>query len=97
MNRKKKHRIDYPNITSAIRTVPHGEDLPVPKPPKDYILNSEIEEEDMKKTRPHKQGTTDPDFQGPASDREMTSFVVCCVQSLHLQLAVTETYTGNIM
>ena len=28
---------------------------------------------------------------------EMMSFVVCCVQSLHLQLVVTETYTGNIL
>jgi len=27
MNRKKKQRIDYPNIPSAIRPVPHGEDL----------------------------------------------------------------------
>jgi len=34
MNRKKQ-RIDYPNIPSAIRNVPHGEDLPVPEPPKE--------------------------------------------------------------
>ena len=34
MNRKKKQRIDYPSIDSAIRPVPHGEDLPVPEPPK---------------------------------------------------------------
>jgi len=27
MGRKKKQRIDYPNIPSAIRPVPHGEDL----------------------------------------------------------------------
>ena len=27
MYRKKKQRIDYPNIPSAIRPVPHGEDL----------------------------------------------------------------------
>jgi hypothetical protein len=27
MNKKKKQRIDYPNIPSAIRPVPHGEDL----------------------------------------------------------------------
>jgi len=36
-NRKKKQRIDYPNILSAIRPVPHGEDLPVPEPPKNTI------------------------------------------------------------
>jgi len=35
MNRKEKQRIDYPNIPSAIRTVPHGKDLPMPEPPKE--------------------------------------------------------------
>ena len=46
MNRKKKQRIDYSNIPSAIRPLPHGEDLPVPEPPIEYHLNSEMEEED---------------------------------------------------
>jgi hypothetical protein len=46
MNRKKKKGIDYPNTPSVIRPVPHGEDLPVPEPPKEYNLNSEMEEED---------------------------------------------------
>ena len=68
MNRKKKQRIDYPNIPSAIRPVPHGEDLPVPKPPKEHNLNSEMEEEDTEKTGPQEEEPTDPDFQGPASD-----------------------------
>ena len=67
MNRKKKQRIDYPNIPSAIRTVPHGKDLPVPEPPKEYNLNSEVEEEDTEKTRPHEE-PTDPEFQGRASE-----------------------------
>jgi len=35
MNRRKQ-RTDYPNIPSAIRPVPHGEDLPVLEPPKEY-------------------------------------------------------------
>jgi len=67
MNMKKQQRIDYPNIPSAIRAVPHGEDLPVPEPPKEYNLNSEMEEEDTEKTGPHEEERTDPDFQGPAS------------------------------
>ena len=37
----------------------------MPEPPKEFILNSEMEEEDTKKTGPDKE-TTDPDFQGPA-------------------------------
>src|SRR5215469_8389877 len=65
MNRKKKQKIDYSNIPSATRPVPHGEHLPMPEPPKDFVLNLEIEEEDTEKTGPHKE-PTDPDFQGPA-------------------------------
>ena len=68
MNRKKKQWINYPNIHSAIRTVPHGEDLPVLEPPKEYNLNLDVEEEDTGKTGPHEEEITDPDFQGPASD-----------------------------
>jgi len=64
MNRKKQ-KIDYPNIPSAIRPVPYGEDLPMPEPPKEYSLNSEME--DTEKTGPHEENT-DPDFQGPASE-----------------------------
>jgi len=67
MKRKKKQRIDYPNIPSAIRHVPHG-NPPVPKPPKEYNLNSEMEEEDTDKTGFHEEELTDPDFQGPASE-----------------------------
>jgi len=68
MNRKRKQSIDYPNIPSAITPVPHGEDLPVPQLPKEYNLNSEMEEEDTEKTGPHEEEPTDPDFQGPASE-----------------------------
>jgi len=32
MNRKKKQRTDYPNIPTAIKPVPYGEDLSVPEP-----------------------------------------------------------------
>jgi hypothetical protein len=66
MKRKKKQRIDYRNITSAIKPVPHGEDLPLPEPLKEYHLNSEMEEEHTEKTGPHKEEPTDTDFQGPA-------------------------------
>ncbi|XP_077117201.1 uncharacterized protein LOC143773722 [Ranitomeya variabilis] len=45
MSRKKKGTIEYPNIPSAIRPVPHGKDLPVPRPPKEYVLESDQEEE----------------------------------------------------
>ena len=67
LNRKKKQRIDYPNISSAIRPVPCREDMSVPEPPKEYKLNSEMEVEDTEKTGPHEE-PTDPDLQGPASE-----------------------------
>jgi hypothetical protein len=37
----KKRTVSYPNISSAIRPVPHTEDLPVPVPPQQYILDSD--------------------------------------------------------
>jgi hypothetical protein len=66
MNRKKKQKIDYPNIPYAIRPVPRGEHLPVAEPPKDFVFNSEMEEEDTEKTGHHEEDTTDPDCSGPA-------------------------------
>ena len=39
----------------------------MPEPPKEYNLNSEMEEEDTEETGPHEEEPTDPDFQGPAS------------------------------
>jgi hypothetical protein len=68
MNRRRKQSIDYPDIPSAISPVPHGEDLPVPEPPKEYNLNSEVKEEDTEKTGLHEEEPTDPDFQGPSSE-----------------------------
>jgi hypothetical protein len=67
MNRKRQ-RIGYLNIPSAIRSAPHGEDLPVPDPPKEYNLNSEMEEEDREKTGSYEEEPTEPDFQDPASE-----------------------------
>jgi len=64
MNGKKKRRIDYPNISSAIRPVLHGVDLPMTEPPKECNLNLVMEEENTEKTEPHKEELTDPFFQG---------------------------------
>ncbi|CAK8676998.1 unnamed protein product [Clavelina lepadiformis] len=38
LSRKKKQSIQYTNIPSAIRPVPHGELLPVPEAPKEFML-----------------------------------------------------------
>jgi hypothetical protein len=42
---KKKWTIVYPNIPSAVRPVPHGEGISVPKPPKELTIDSDDEDE----------------------------------------------------
>ena len=43
INRKNKHCVQYPDVPSAIRPVPHGPDLPVPEP--DVAIESSSEPE----------------------------------------------------
>ena len=43
ITKKKKKTVNYPNISSAIQLVPHTEDLPVPVPPQQYILDLDDE------------------------------------------------------
>ena len=40
-NRKKKSVLEYPNIPSAIRPVPHSDELPIPEPRKIDLLSSD--------------------------------------------------------
>ena len=44
MPMKKKSRLVYPNIPSAILPVPHGDGLPVPEPPDNFAMNSDNED-----------------------------------------------------
>jgi len=41
---KKKSTLVYPNIPSAIRSVPHGDGLPVPELPDSFVMYSEDED-----------------------------------------------------
>ena len=43
--KKKKWTIVYPNIPSALRPVPHGEEISVPEPPKEFTMDSNNENE----------------------------------------------------
>ncbi|XP_073533089.1 uncharacterized protein [Phyllobates terribilis] len=45
VSRKKKWTLQYPNLPSAIRPVPHTEKLPVPKAPETFSVESSEEEE----------------------------------------------------
>jgi hypothetical protein len=48
-SRFSKRKIEYPNIPSALRSVPHDDSMPVPKPPESYTLDSDSESEGNKK------------------------------------------------
>lgn len=65
ISRKKRLSMKYPNIPSAIRPVPHGDDLPVPNPPEEYSLDSDEDEDSTEATSyPYPAASTsqDPDF-----------------------------------
>ena len=46
LSRKKKWTKHYPNIPSALRPVPHGEDLPAPDPPESFSLDPDDDQDD---------------------------------------------------
>lgn len=60
LNKKKKLSVHYPNIPSAIRPVPHGEELPIPKAPKSFVIESS--EEEPEACSPPPSTSHDPDF-----------------------------------
>jgi hypothetical protein len=41
-----KHKVEYPNISSALRPIPHDDSMPLPEPPEEYTLDSEPESEE---------------------------------------------------
>ena len=45
ISNKSKHTVKYPNLLSAMRSVPHSGDLPKPHPPTHLILEDESEHE----------------------------------------------------
>ena len=59
MTTSKKRSVAYPNIPSAIRPVPHGPDLPVPKPPSVWNVDDDDEIPDQSDLSEH---LSDPDF-----------------------------------
>jgi hypothetical protein len=61
---EKKWTVTYPNISSAIRPVPHTEDIPVPVPPQKYILDSDEKPTENREKTPQPWTSTDADFTG---------------------------------
>jgi hypothetical protein len=58
---KSKHTVQYPNLPSAMRPVPHSAELPVPKPPTNMILSDSESRVKM---------YCDPTFAGACSSKE---------------------------
>jgi len=57
-------------IPSAIRPVPHTEELPVPVPLQKYILDSDEEPTEKQKKTPQPSTTTDADFTADLQSNE---------------------------
>ena len=60
--RRKKWTVSYPNISSAIRPVPHTEILHVPVPPQQYILDSDDKPTENREKAPQPSTSTDAEF-----------------------------------
>ena len=49
INSNSRHTVKYPNLPSAMRPVPHSEDLPIPHPPTRLTVEDESEHEQLPK------------------------------------------------
>ncbi|GBL75061.1 hypothetical protein AVEN_243844-1 [Araneus ventricosus] len=81
-SRKSKHTIQYPNILSAVRPVPHNESLPIPVAPKTYTLQPEMDLEDFE-PQP-----------GPSTSRNCCQRIRLCVGTCRLKCI---SFTHNVV
>jgi hypothetical protein len=61
---EKKWTLEYPNIPSAICSLPHGEGLPIPESPDGFSLDFDEEEENMPE-----------EMQQPSTSRDLEFFM----------------------
>jgi len=59
---RQNRTVNYPNISSAIRPVPHTKHIPVPVPPQQYILDSDDEPTENWGKTPQPSTSMDADF-----------------------------------
>jgi hypothetical protein len=62
ITKNKKWTVEYPNIPSAIRLVPHCEGLPIPELPQQFSLDCDKEEENTPEETPQRSTSRDPEF-----------------------------------
>ena len=65
---KSKHTVQFPNLPSAMRPVPHSADLPVPKPPTNMTLSESESSDDVGQANNNMD--SDPTFAGASSSNE---------------------------
>jgi hypothetical protein len=82
-NHEKIWTVTDPNISSAIRPVPHTEDLPVPLPTQQYILDSDKEPTKNLQKTPQLSTSTDADF---TADLQFNNFYRITQQELNNQI-----------
>ena len=81
-NKKNKKRNKYPNLLSAIRSVPHGPDLPVPSPPDN--LSDESESSSLQSN------TEEMSFEPHQYDRPIDKFTQSELNELIRELQLTK-------
>jgi len=69
--KKKKRIVNYSTFSSAIRPVPHTEDLSVPVPLQQYILDSDDEPTENREKTPEPSTSMDADF---TADLQLNEF-----------------------
>ncbi|KAJ4427779.1 hypothetical protein ANN_25432 [Periplaneta americana] len=64
LSMKKRRTVQYPNLRSAIRPIPHSDSLPVPSPPENCVFEVENEDSVEQEGEPNKPSTShDSDFE----------------------------------
>jgi len=61
ITKKKKWTVAYPNIPSALRSVPHGEGISIPEPTKEFTIDSDDDDEgELTSGSPEPPASTEP-------------------------------------
>ena len=76
-NNKNKKDLSYPNLLSALRPVPHGDNIPVPIPIDiaEVLSNDESSSDDVVETDKDNFSLSNSDFRGAFSQAELNDLV----------------------
>lgn len=100
INHKNKHHVQYPNVPSAIRPIPHGPDLPVPEPDGNMEYSSDSEHSVVAGDDAYKPEEYDQPVQAELNDltqdlnlsKESAQLLGSCLKEKHLLAPETTFY-----